>query len=59
LFVFVLTHVSIVIACDKREAFAQGSNAAKQSVQCHSGMVRQHQTRNIEIPGSMLRIAPE
>jgi len=27
--------------------------------QRHSGMVRQHQTRNLEIPGSMLRIAPE
>jgi hypothetical protein len=27
--------------------------------QRHSGMVLQHQTRNIEIPGSMLRIAPE
>ncbi len=26
---------------------------------CHSGMVRWHQTRNLEIPGSMLRIAPE
>src|SRR5579863_4568154 len=26
---------------------------------CHSGMVRQHQTRNLEIPGSILRIAPE
>jgi len=25
----------------------------------HSGMVRMHQTRNLEIPGSMLRIAPE
>jgi hypothetical protein len=25
----------------------------------HSGMVRQHQTRNLEIPGSMLRITPE
>ena len=25
----------------------------------HSGMVRQHQTRNLEIPGSTLRIAPE
>jgi hypothetical protein len=25
---------------------------------CHSGMVRQHQTRNLEIPDSMLRIAP-
>jgi hypothetical protein len=25
----------------------------------HSGMVRQHQTRNLGIPGSMLRIAPE
>jgi hypothetical protein len=24
-----------------------------------SGMVRWHQTRNLEIPGSMLRIAPE
>src|SRR5207302_8430656 len=26
---------------------------------CHSGMAREHQTRNLEIPGSMLRIAPE
>jgi len=25
----------------------------------HSGMVRQHQSRNLEIPGSTLRIAPE
>jgi hypothetical protein len=25
----------------------------------HSGMARKHQTRNLEIPGSMLRIAPE
>jgi hypothetical protein len=25
----------------------------------HFGMVRKHQTRNLEIPGSMLRIAPE
>jgi hypothetical protein len=25
----------------------------------HSGMVREHQTRNLEIPGSMLRIVPE
>jgi hypothetical protein len=25
----------------------------------HSGMVREHQTRNLEIPGSMHRIAPE
>jgi hypothetical protein len=25
----------------------------------HSGMVRQHQTWNLEIPGSMLRIVPE
>jgi hypothetical protein len=25
----------------------------------HSGMVRKHQTRNLELPGSMLRIAPE
>jgi hypothetical protein len=25
----------------------------------HSGMVRQHRTRNLEIPGSMLCIAPE
>jgi hypothetical protein len=25
----------------------------------HSGMVRKHQTRNLEIPGSMLRIAPD
>jgi D-alanyl-D-alanine dipeptidase len=26
---------------------------------CHSGMARKRQTRNLEIPGSMLRIAPE
>jgi hypothetical protein len=25
----------------------------------HSGMARKRQTRNLEIPGSMLRIAPE
>jgi hypothetical protein len=25
----------------------------------HSGMEREHKTRNLEIPGSMLRIAPE
>jgi hypothetical protein len=25
----------------------------------HSGLVRKHQTRNLEIPGSTLRIAPE
>jgi hypothetical protein len=25
----------------------------------HSKLVREHQTRNLEIPGSMLRIAPE
>jgi hypothetical protein len=25
----------------------------------HSGMVRQHQTRNLEIPGSTLRVARE
>jgi hypothetical protein len=25
----------------------------------HSGMARKHQTRNLDIPGSMLRIAPE
>jgi hypothetical protein len=25
----------------------------------HSGMVRQHQTPNLEIPGSVLRTAPE
>jgi hypothetical protein len=33
--------------------------ATKQSKRRHSGMVRKHQTRNLEIPGSMLRIAPE
>jgi len=32
---------------------------AAQIFHCHSGMVRKHQTRNLEIPGSMLRIAPE
>jgi hypothetical protein len=35
------------------------TGSAKQSILRHSGMVRQHQTRNLEIPGSMLRIAPE
>jgi D-alanyl-D-alanine dipeptidase len=35
------------------------NTATKQSIFGHSGMVRQHQTRNLEIPGSMLRIAPE
>jgi hypothetical protein len=35
------------------------TGSAKQSRSRHSGMVRQHQTRNLEIPGSMLRIAPE
>jgi hypothetical protein len=25
----------------------------------HSGMVRQHQTRNLEIPGLVLRTIPE
>ncbi len=29
------------------------------NVSRHSGMVRQHQTRNLEIPGSVLRTAPE
>jgi hypothetical protein len=32
---------------------------SRQDVYRHSGLVRQHQTRNLEIPGSMLRIAPE
>jgi hypothetical protein len=35
------------------------ASEAKQSINGHSGMVRKHQTRNLEIPGSMLRIAPE
>jgi hypothetical protein len=35
------------------------SDATKQSIHRHSGMVREHQTRNLEIPGSMRRIAPE
>jgi hypothetical protein len=42
------------------------SAATKQSTFRHSGMVRKHQTSdvllhsgNLEIPGSMLRIAPE
>jgi len=30
----------------------------RQSVHCHSG-ARKARTRNLEIPGSMLRIAPE
>jgi hypothetical protein len=30
-----------------------------QYIHDHSGMVRQHQIRNLGIPGSMLRIAPE
>ena len=36
----------------------QNARASTQTLR-HSGMVRQHQTRNLEIPGSMLRIAPE
>jgi hypothetical protein len=35
------------------------SEATKQSILRHSGMVRKHQTRNLEIPASMLRIVPE
>jgi hypothetical protein len=35
------------------------ASAAKQPRLRHSGMRRQAQTRNLEIPGSMLRIAPE
>jgi len=35
------------------------NEATKHSTLRHSGMVRKHQTRNLEIPGSMLRIAPE
>jgi hypothetical protein len=34
------------------------ASAAKQFGRSHSGM-REAQTRNLEIPGSMLRIAPE
>jgi hypothetical protein len=33
--------------------------ASGQLLPGHSGMRRQAQTRNLEIPGSMLRIAPE
>jgi hypothetical protein len=33
--------------------------SARNSFHRHSGMVRKHQTGNLEIPGSMLRIAPE
>jgi hypothetical protein len=32
---------------------------AQRSILRHSGMVRQHQTRNLEIPGSALRAARE
>ena len=35
------------------------SALASQFRRRHSGMRRQAQTRNLEIPGSMLRIAPE
>jgi len=35
------------------------ASAAKQSNFRHSGMVRQHQTRDLEIPGLVLGIAPE
>ncbi len=41
-------------ASRKEDAKVLEDNAGR-----HSGMVRQHQTRNLEIPGSMLRIAPE
>jgi hypothetical protein len=35
-----------------------GPHVARGSIR-HSGMRRKAQTRNLEIPGSMLRIAPE
>jgi hypothetical protein len=38
---------------------ACGERETPDALSRHSGMVRQHQTRNLEIPGSMLRIAPE
>ena len=36
-----------------------GSYPLRSLVHRHSGMARKRQTRNLEIPGSMLRIAPE
>ncbi len=36
-----------------------GAGFAGQCLLRRSGMVRKHQIRNLEIPGSMLRIAPE
>jgi hypothetical protein len=38
--------------------FVRGAVASQFRLR-HSGMRRQAQTRNLEIPGSMLRIAPE
>jgi len=57
-------------ACGTRPVFMQdmvgigglpggsGPHVARGSIR-HSGMRRKAQTRNLEIPGSMLRIAPE
>src|SRR5579872_1289626 len=44
-----------------RLVFRHGEGESDEAIQSsgHSGMVRKHQTRNLEIPGSPLRGAPE
>jgi hypothetical protein len=53
--------ISSAIASDKRKAFARGSEAAKHPSSPMPSFRDdpKDQTRNLEIPGSMLRIAPE
>jgi hypothetical protein len=59
-----LAMTALVIACDKREAFAQGSETTKQSSRRHSGMVRRTRPLNpyprsgVWIPGSLASLAP-
>jgi D-alanyl-D-alanine dipeptidase len=53
----VIAGIGLANAARVKQAAAQGGYATLDNR--HSGMVRKDQTRNLEIPGSMLRIAPE
>jgi D-alanyl-D-alanine dipeptidase len=48
-----------LIGFEKSAVWCRGSAPICAPLRRHSGMVRKHQTRNLEIPGSMLCIAPE
>jgi D-alanyl-D-alanine dipeptidase len=48
-----------LIRFEKIGVWRRGSAPICAPLRRHSGMVRKHQTRNLEIPGSMLCIAPE